>query len=539
MLSKTSIIGIQKYKFRQATMVPRVAKAGQSFKGALAYYLHDKGSTTSERVAWTETRNLGSDNLIVAQAVMIATAKRADELKKAAGIKAGRKATTGPVYAYSLAWSTEEAGEIDRAEMLKAVEASLHAIDAHGRQAIIVCHQDEKHPHVHVILNRVDPGTGKMLSAGDDFKKLSAWALAYREARGEHLKFCPARAEKREKITTAKTATAETNKTTTAAAFEKAAQPPRPAPTVKPVPVKSEPVMSKGATLAQVANSFKERHKTEWADLAAWYKTERNKIWEARPNFKAIAAQHRADTRAEWSKFGKHQAAERQQFAKTERTFSGIFANAFAATSSKNLTVGDKGFLKAVFWHVVSTAARVQSFGMHQAQGKAVFVKHMNGVLDQKIIQAKAIHAAKLDGLRATYDKRRGALVSVHDREKVNIRAGWKEFYAERDKAAVADRGRPWPRRSTPKAAPSPVEKAATAGQRAVDDARRRAGMPADGPATIEEQTDALLHSTTQSPSELRAKYSEGARVRARGERTRAPRTRSRTRGQDDGPEIG
>ena len=48
-------------------MIPDIAKRGASFKGALAYYLHDKKLEgeherfTSERVAWTETRNRARD----------------------------------------------------------------------------------------------------------------------------------------------------------------------------------------------------------------------------------------------------------------------------------------------------------------------------------------------------------------------------------------------------------------------------------------------------------------------------------------------
>lgn len=180
-------------------MVPNVTKSGHSFNGALAYYLHDKGADTSERVAWTATRNIGIDNVDVARRVMIATAQRAEELKRAAGVKAtGRKGTAGAVYAYSLAWHPDEAGKIDRAEMMKAAEASLIALGAEGHQAIIVAHQDEPQPHVHVILNRVHPDTGKMLATGNDQHRLSAWALAYREARGEHLKYCPQRAKNAE-----------------------------------------------------------------------------------------------------------------------------------------------------------------------------------------------------------------------------------------------------------------------------------------------------------------------------------------------------
>ena len=70
-----------------------IAAKGHSFKGAFAYYLHDKGAQTAERVAWAETRNLAHDDPAYAQSVMIATARQAAAMKKAAGVAAtGRKA---------------------------------------------------------------------------------------------------------------------------------------------------------------------------------------------------------------------------------------------------------------------------------------------------------------------------------------------------------------------------------------------------------------------------------------------------------------
>ena len=64
-------------------MVPDIAKKGHSFDGALAYYLHDKGKATAERVGWTLTRNLMTDDPKTAKGIMIATALQSDELKTA------------------------------------------------------------------------------------------------------------------------------------------------------------------------------------------------------------------------------------------------------------------------------------------------------------------------------------------------------------------------------------------------------------------------------------------------------------------------
>ncbi len=55
-------------------MVPNVTRGGASFKGAAAYYLHDKEAEANVRVAWTETVNLITTDPDKAMRVMAATA---------------------------------------------------------------------------------------------------------------------------------------------------------------------------------------------------------------------------------------------------------------------------------------------------------------------------------------------------------------------------------------------------------------------------------------------------------------------------------
>ena len=95
-------------------MVPAVTEGGRSFKGASLYYLHDKRQAgeaerlTSDRVAWTHTVNLATDDPERAWRIMADTAMRQGEIKAAAGEKATGRKLTKPVYAYSLAWHPEQ-----------------------------------------------------------------------------------------------------------------------------------------------------------------------------------------------------------------------------------------------------------------------------------------------------------------------------------------------------------------------------------------------------------------------------------------------
>jgi len=66
-------------------MTPKVVR-GRSFKGVGQYLLHDKEATSSERVTFTETLNLPTDNARSAIANMIDTATHADDIKRRAGV---------------------------------------------------------------------------------------------------------------------------------------------------------------------------------------------------------------------------------------------------------------------------------------------------------------------------------------------------------------------------------------------------------------------------------------------------------------------
>lgn len=162
-------------------MVPKIAKSGSSFKGAALYYLHDKKANTSERVAFTATMNLPTDDAKRAVAHMIDTAMNADDLKKANGIKVGRKLQK-PVYAYSLAWHTSETPTQE--EQIAAAKETIKLLGLSDRQALIVGHDDTEHPHVHVIVNRVCSETGKAAVMSNDQIKLSQWAQKYEQERG-------------------------------------------------------------------------------------------------------------------------------------------------------------------------------------------------------------------------------------------------------------------------------------------------------------------------------------------------------------------
>lgn len=163
-------------------MIPRVGPGGASFQGAGLYYLHDKDALTSERVAFTHTLNVHTDSADRALKVMAWTAMHQKDLKQAAGVAATGRKLEKPVYTYSLAWAQDQ--EPSRDDMIAAAQDSLKALGMDDRQAVLVAHNDTKHPHIHVILNRVHPEDGRAAPTSKDHLKLSKWAEGYEREHG-------------------------------------------------------------------------------------------------------------------------------------------------------------------------------------------------------------------------------------------------------------------------------------------------------------------------------------------------------------------
>ena len=165
-------------------MIPRIAQRGHSFVGAGLYYLHDKGESTSERVAFTETVNLPMQNAQKALQFMAYSASLAEEKKQEAGIeRVGATQTAGAVYCYSLSWHPQEMP--DKEEMRRCAQHTLQCLGLSEHEAVYVAHSDTLHAHIHVIVNLVHPETGKIGDIAFDQRKLQAWALAYERKQGE------------------------------------------------------------------------------------------------------------------------------------------------------------------------------------------------------------------------------------------------------------------------------------------------------------------------------------------------------------------
>ena len=180
-------------------MVPNVSTRGQSFKGVTAYLMHDKNADTSERVAFTETRNLPFQDVERASKFMAWTDMSSETLKdlhaQSEGREptgAGRPSTAGNVYHMSLSWRDDQEPSEDHMKAT-AHDAIKHlGLDEH--EYYLVGHNDTDHRHVHAVVNLVHPVTGKVGNIYEDHDVLDRWANEYQHENGEIV--CENRADK-------------------------------------------------------------------------------------------------------------------------------------------------------------------------------------------------------------------------------------------------------------------------------------------------------------------------------------------------------
>lgn len=176
-------------------MVPRISRGGSSFKGAFQYYMHDPDADTRERIEWTHTRNMLTDDPDKAWKVMAYTAKSQQRLKEASGqVATGRKAEK-PVLAYSLSWHPSH--DPDRDHMLETAMESIRTLGLEEHEAVVIAHRDTPHRHVHVVVNRIHPITGLVAKSSHSYRKLSDFAHHYQKE--NDMEHCPQREENRRK----------------------------------------------------------------------------------------------------------------------------------------------------------------------------------------------------------------------------------------------------------------------------------------------------------------------------------------------------
>lgn len=162
-------------------MIPRLQARGRSFKGSCTYVLHDPNAKTNERVAWIIVQNLHSDPES-AWFEMYETCRNQGQLKANAGLSARGRKNDKPVLHYTLAWHADDKPTPE--QMKAAALDSLRVLGLEEHEALIVAHDDKKHPHVHIVANTIHPYTGRTAALKFSKERLSEWAEGYERELG-------------------------------------------------------------------------------------------------------------------------------------------------------------------------------------------------------------------------------------------------------------------------------------------------------------------------------------------------------------------
>lgn len=424
-------------------MVPKLHAKGSSFKGAAAYLLHDKGAGTSERIAWTEVRNLAVDDPEMGWRIMAATALDQDRLKSQAGVKNTGRKSDKHVLHLTLSWHPEQTPTPE--EMVRAADGALAALKAEDRQAMLIAHDDEEHAHVHVLVNRVSPIDGRHLSSSKEKLALSKWAESYERETGiycenriinnaEREKGDYVRGEKDRPRHLYELEAANDNRySRTILADQKA----------------------KDAALAERGRKLGQEQRQAWQQHQAVHQERKAAIAAERIKKAAQAKQEvREVFRPRLVALNQRQRKERDAFAALEKTFLGRARNAIRAIDLSRHIRGDEDsdLIKRSFKVASNAGARRKAFEKGQDAQRKALEREQACTYRDKLAALKRDEAAKQQDNRARYMSERQALVRRQDGEREQIKQAWAKRNEERK--AVWERFRalaPSPAHAKPK----------------------------------------------------------------------------------------
>lgn len=149
-----------------------------SLRGSAAFALFGsrdakfKLPSSSDLSSYTATRNLPSDNPV--RGVMTMEETCAPPAKPRPQRKGWpRRRTSKPALCYTVYWEADH----PKRTALELIDQSLAAVGAQRRQALIVGRSDYP-PRTHVIVNAVDPATGRLGICSQPYFELMRWHLS-------------------------------------------------------------------------------------------------------------------------------------------------------------------------------------------------------------------------------------------------------------------------------------------------------------------------------------------------------------------------
>lgn len=411
-------------------MVPKIHAKGSSFKGAAAYLLHDKGrADTDERVAWSEARNLSTDDPDMGWRIMAATAMDQDRLKAEAGVKNTGRKSDKHVLHISLAWHPDQ--DPSREDMVAAADQAIEAIGAQDRQALFIAHDDEAHPHLHILINRVSPEDGRHLSSSNDRLKLSKWAEAYEKECGEIL--CENRV-----INNSMRAKGDYVKGARDIARHIFERMPKAANGNDYASGAIASERAKDHALAQQGRDQADRHAKELAVIETKFLATKNALArQLSANIAKAKAQVLENFRPEWKTLNRDQESERRTFDALEESFFGRASNIVRTVrlTAKDIGEDRSGVITRSFRILTNAGDRKAYFEAAQKRAQSALERRQSDAVLIAAEPHKAAHGASEAAARTSYMDSRTGAVAAQAQEREQLQQAWKARNAEREAA--------------------------------------------------------------------------------------------------------
>jgi hypothetical protein len=149
------------------------AKQPAAFRSSAMYLAGRTKGLSPDRVDWMEARNLETEDPQAAAAVMDATAAQNVRCKK-------------PVYHFVLSFDPKDAkrGKVPPEVMRGIAGEAVDRLGLNEHQMLIYAHKDTDHPHMHFLVNRIHPQTGKAFDRHNDGRRLAGLCREIARERG-------------------------------------------------------------------------------------------------------------------------------------------------------------------------------------------------------------------------------------------------------------------------------------------------------------------------------------------------------------------
>lgn len=142
-------------------MLANVTPPTNDFLAIARYLIYGKPGSTPhpDRVQWILTRHLATDDPELAATYMAATARLSKRARNAA-------------YHAIISWHHSERPSPKIMQEIAAATLELAGLGDH--EALVIGHGDKPHPHLHMLVNRVHPVTGRAWDTSHDYRRFDA-----------------------------------------------------------------------------------------------------------------------------------------------------------------------------------------------------------------------------------------------------------------------------------------------------------------------------------------------------------------------------